>query len=109
MPVCSSSLPGVKLGVQEEKQQVDVDLGLPKNVHDRHALILELQEVLDVNVHVLKSDAHKLGVDLEHSVRRRRLKWKNKGINNVQVHSRQIRWFDVKLHTCWSDFEGEGG
>ena len=75
MPLCSSPLPGVKLCVQEEEQQVDVDFGLPEHVHDCYAFVLELQEVLDVDVHVLKSDAHELGVDLEHSVGRRRLKW----------------------------------
>ena len=50
------------------EEQVDVDFGFSKDVHDGDAFVLELQQVLDVNVHVLQADTHELGVDLEHAV-----------------------------------------
>ena len=36
----------VELGVEEVKQQIDVDLGLAEHVHDGRALVLHLQQIL---------------------------------------------------------------
>ena len=44
------SLP-IELLVEEEDEQVDVDFGLVEHLHDGHALVLQLQKVLDERTH----------------------------------------------------------
>lgn len=58
----------IKLDVEEMQKQIYVDPGFSKHVHDSDALVLQLQQLLNVHLHMLQLDAHKSGLNLEDAV-----------------------------------------
>lgn len=61
--VCSPSYPfllllPIKLLVEQENEQVDVDGGLIEELHHRHAFILQLEEILRNTHPTVRSQLH---------------------------------------------------
>ena len=68
MELISLILFSIELGVEEVKEEVNINLGLPEHVEDRLALVLKPQQLLDVEGELLHLHPHEPDRDLEHSL-----------------------------------------
>lgn len=66
-----------ELLVEEEDEQIDVDLCLVEHLHHRHALVLQLQQVLVFQQELFHLHAEESSLDVESSFLRSRNDVKN--------------------------------
>ena len=59
-----TSLP-IELLIEEEDQQINIDLSLVKHMHDRHPVILQLQQVLEHQLNLIHRHSHELRIDIK--------------------------------------------